>query len=69
MIDEALEEADKRTPSDKDVYFFYRFQRGRPVLNVQLDPANRFSSVERHLRREELIPDESVFSQRKGEET
>jgi predicted ATPase len=69
VIDESLEEADKRHPSEKDVYFFYRFQRGRPVLNVQMDPADRFSRVERHLRREELIPDESVFSQRKGAET
>jgi len=69
VIDECLEEADRRDSSKDDVYFYYRFQRGRPVLNVQVDPADRMSRVERHLRREELIPDESVFSQRKGAET
>ncbi|MFM8476001.1 MAG: AAA family ATPase [Planctomycetaceae bacterium] len=72
VIDEALEEAEKRHPNEKDVYFFYRFQRGRPVLNVQVTPragVSRDGREERGLRREELIPDESVLSQRKGSDT
>src|SRR5262249_35125468 len=31
MVDEVIENERKQHPSDPDVYFFYRFQRGRPV--------------------------------------
>ncbi len=62
VIDEAIEETDKRFPGKEDVYFYYRFQRGRPVLNVR-DAAGL---TLRYLRREDLVPDESVLSQRKG---
>ena len=40
-----------------DPYFFYRYQRGRPVLNVRED--------ERELRRDDVEPDRSILSQRK----
>ena len=63
MIDEAVEEAVKRTPSEEDVFFYYRFQKGRPVLYVR-DVNGGYTH--RSLKREELVPDESVLSQRKG---
>ena len=63
VIDEAVEETTKRDASDKDVFFYYRFQNGRPVLYVR-DVSGGYSS--RNLKREELLPDESVLSQRKG---
>ena len=62
VTDEALEEADKRKPGSKDVYFYYRFQQGHPVLNVASDDGKR---VERKLQRDSLAPDASVLSQRK----
>jgi predicted ATPase len=63
VVDEAIEETEKRSTNEKDVYFYYRFQNGRPVLNVR-DTSGGFAY--RNLKREELVPDESVLSQRKG---
>jgi predicted ATPase len=62
VTDESLEEAHKHQSAAKDVYFYYRFQRGRPVLNVASDDGKR---VERKLQRDSLVPDASVLSQRK----
>ena len=62
VIDETIEEPKKRSPSAEDVYFYYRFQKGRPVLNVRDVAGPKFRS----LKREDLVPDESVLSQRKG---
>ena len=63
ILDEAIEEVDKRHPNEKDVFFYYRFQRGRPVLNVR-ETSGGYGR--RTLKREDLVPDESVLSQRKG---
>ncbi len=63
VLDEAIEERDKRSPKERDVFFYYRFQKGRPVLNVR-DTSGGY--VRRSLKREDLVPDESVLSQRKG---
>lgn len=62
VTDELIEEADQRRSDYKDVYFYYRFQQGRPVLNVAMDDGMR---VERKLKRDSLTPDASVLSQRK----
>jgi len=62
VIDETIEEPKKRIRAENDVYFYYRFQKGHPVLNVR-----DISGYEkRSLKREDLVPDESVLSQRKG---
>ena len=67
VLDEAIEETQKRDPSKNDVLFYYRFQKGRPVLNVRNTASmpEGESRTERHLQRESLVPDESVLSQRK----
>ena len=67
ILDEAVEEAerDPGRPDAPDVYFYYRFQDGRPVLNVR-DHAG--DMVERRLQREDLLPDQSVLAQRKDPE-
>jgi len=62
VTDEALENIDKTRPSHPDVFFYYRFQGGRPVINVKAKGGKR---EERHLERQSLVPDESVLSQRK----
>ncbi len=64
VTDEAVEEAENK-PGSEDVSFYYRFQSGRPVLTVSADDGQR---VERKLRRETLVPDASVLSQRKDPE-
>ena len=64
IIDETIEEAerDPGRPDTPDVYFYYRFQHGHPVINV-LDHAG--GRTERRLRREDLLPDQSVLAQRR----
>lgn len=69
VVDEALEDANKLRPEENDVFFYYRFQNGHPVMNVRQmvkegDPA-RPPYVQRKLQRESLNPEQSVFSQRK----
>lgn len=58
LVDEAIEESIPRTGYD-DAFFYYRFQDGRPALNIRGDDNKRF------LRREDVAPDESILSQRK----
>lgn len=69
VIDEYLECKEKTHAWQDDVYFYYRFQNGRPVLNVRefSDEASEAGSgtVTRHLKREDLNPEQSVLSQRK----
>ena len=60
VLDEAIEEVEPQ-PDQTDVYFYYRFQRGRPVLNIAAQDQGRY----RHLERESLLPDQSVLAQRK----
>lgn len=62
VVDEVLEECVPRTRRDTDVYFFYRFQDGRPVINTRQSDGK---VVERALRRESIVPFESVLSQRR----
>ncbi len=59
--DEAIEN-ERPYPDKDDVYFYYRFFHGRPMLNV-------FHDITRSLKREDLSPDQSVLSQRKDPDT
>lgn len=63
VTDEVIEEARKRRANAQDVFFYYRFQSGRPAINVREVGKNGWT--ERHLERQSLVPDESVLSQRK----
>ena len=69
LVDESLENKEKSGSWEKDVYFYYRYQRGAPVLNVR-DISGGPSQTgadyfPRHLKREDLDPQQSVLSQRK----
>ena len=68
LIDEAVEN-ELSNAGESQPYFFYRYQQGRPVLNVKTKPESKAGTAidrsERRLRREDLIPDQSVLSQRK----
>ncbi len=63
VLDEAIEEAEPQTGHDKP-YFYYRFEQGRPVINVRNEaaPGHRGKST-RHLQRQDLLPDQSVLAQ------
>ncbi len=63
VLDEAIEESLPIT-GQSDVLFYYRFQRGRPTINVRNSgPAGK--RFERRLQRDTLLPDQSVLAQRK----
>ena len=75
LTDEAVEEL-APMPGEDDVYFYYRFRRGNPVINIRDtgdgSSARRYLVREpltdqsvRQLRPRDLIPDQSVLSQRK----
>lgn len=57
LVDEAIENEKPSRLGDTVPYFYYRFQNGRPVLNV--------NAAQRELRREDLASDQSVISQRR----
>jgi predicted ATPase len=60
VLDEAIEETEQRSGYD-DVFFYYRFQRGHPVIGVR----DADGSTKRGLKRDSLLPDQSVLAQRK----
>ena len=63
VLNEALEEIKKRRSTAQDVISYYRFQSGRPTINVR--EVGKQGWTERHLDRQSLVPDESILSQRK----
>lgn len=61
LVDEAIEN-EAPYPGEDEPYFFYRYQGGRPVINVQTEVEGQ---RHRTLHRETLSPEQSVLSQRK----
>ena len=68
LIDEAVEN-EKSRYGERDVYFFYRYQNGKPVFNFRSESDEPGGigrgRQQRLLRREDLDPGQSVLSQRK----
>ena len=72
VLDEAIENTDP-IPGETDVYFYYRFQRGQPAINVRELGADAAGDppvagrprlpARRYLRRETLPADQSVLAQ------
>lgn len=58
VMDEAIEETTPAAGHDRP-HFYYRFERGNPVLNV------RGENRPRRLQRENPMPDQSILAQRK----
>ena len=61
VLDEAIEEVEPSS-GESDVYFYYRFQRGRPAINIRTQDEGH---QRRNLKRESLLPDQSVLKQRR----
>ncbi len=72
IVDEAVENEERLGPSYKDVYFFYRYRNGNPVLNIRKVSEEGTSTYtnrgERHLRRDEINPSQSVLSQKQDQD-
>jgi len=68
IVDESIE-SERNFRGDDNVYFFYRYQQGHPVINIRTKfnerPGLKPNRTERRLRRENLSLDQSVISQRK----
>jgi predicted ATPase len=68
VVDEAIEDMEPRYSSESQPFFYYRYSdRGRPVINV-IDDNEQQTRKLRNLRREDIIPDQSILSQRKDPE-
>ena len=65
VIDEAIEEV-KPDIGHEESCFYYRFQRGQPIINRRGTAENgNCPRVETHLDRYDLLPDQSILSQYK----
>ena len=63
VVDEAIEETTP-SPGFHDPYFYYRFQRGNPAINVRdRTQTGSGNKPPRRIERHELRPDQSVLAQ------
>ncbi len=62
LDDERVEESEPRPGKNRDVYFYYRYQRGQPAVNT-------VKEGQRKLARESIEPDRSILAQRRDPET
>jgi len=60
LIDESIEN-EKPYPNEADTYYYYRYHRGSPYINVKKDV--------RKLERESIEPDLSILAQRRDPDT
>ncbi|MCW6049042.1 AAA family ATPase [Lyngbya sp. CCAP 1446/10] len=69
VVDEAIEDIAPRYSSENAPFFYYHYigDRGRPVINVTEDNKQQPRNL-RTLRREDIVPDQSILSQRKDPE-
>lgn len=65
LRDEAIENEHATGDHDKP-YFYYGYQDGHPALNVKADTDENGGRAERRLQREEVNPEQSILSQRRG---
>lgn len=69
ITDEAIENEHRTKQTDRDVYFFYRYQNGYPALNVRTTIEEQAGTdqgrTQRSLKREDVNPEQSIISQRK----
>ncbi len=63
VADEAIEEIKPRQGYD-DPFFYYRFQRGHPAINLRdRTEDDQWNDPPRKIQRKELRPDQSVLAQ------
>jgi predicted ATPase len=68
IVDEAVENPEPHL-GEEDTYFYYRYQSGHPVVNVRTkadaQAASDIGRDRRSLRREDVVVDRSILSQRR----
>jgi predicted ATPase len=62
LKDERIEEVEKRSKDERDVYFYYRYQHGSPMVNTH-------GGDKKGLARDTLEPNLSILAQRRDPET
>lgn len=68
VTDEAIENATKSDPAEDDVYFYYRYQQGRPVLNTRSRVEGAVPQGRngwRTLTKESVSSEQSILAQKK----
>ncbi len=68
LIDEAVENEHPDTQQSGEVRFYYRYQKGHPVMRAYSREAakgSRRTRIRQRLRREDIAIDQSILSQRK----
>jgi predicted ATPase len=72
LVDESVENEHARPAHGEDAYFYYRYQQGRPAIQVCIEADETTDTdgrPQRRLRREDNIKhDQSIMSQRQGPE-
>ena len=53
-------------PSPAKPYFYFGYENGRPTLNVK---SSNQSTIERHLERADIDPEQSILAQRRDPDT
>jgi len=59
--DERVEDSERKIANESDVYFYYRYQQGQPVVNT-------IGNGKRNLARETIDADRSILAQRRDPE-
>lgn len=68
VLDEAIEDV-RPDDGSEEPHFYYRFQRGRPIINaVEIAENGSRRHMKKHLKPNDLLPDQSVLAQRKEPE-
>ena len=63
VVDEAIEDTEP-WPGHDHPYFYYRFQRGNPAVNIRdRIEGDRWEKSPRRIKRYEMLPDQSVLAQ------
>lgn len=66
IVDERIEYA-KKMSGKHEAFFFYKYENGHPILNV--NTAGTKGWIERTLQRERINPEKSIFAQRYDPDT
>lgn len=66
LRDEAVENEHAAGEQYEKPYFYYAYQNGNPALNVVTESQENGGRARRQLQREEVSPEQSILSQRRG---
>ena len=68
IVEELIEDEKPRNQYDQVPYFYYKYQNGQAVINVQKVLEKEGQRAQRNLQRDDILPEDSIISQRKDPE-